>query len=238
MGRGLARALSVAATVVVAGFVGAAAQPPNPATAVHQFLQREEPRLLQYLAVRRLEAQNERFKASGWLEACTELRSGGFAFQVLAEGGSDYIRGRVLKRALEAERDAWSTGEVDRGAITAQNYEFQPLGEDATDFVRVTLKPLRHDRMLVAGTMFLGRADGDLIRIDGRLARNPSFWTSRVDVRRTYARVGGVRLPVALESIAHLRIAGRSTFRMTYQYLAVNAQNLVPQDDRCTTSAQ
>jgi len=99
--------------------------------------------------------------------------------------------------------------------------------------VKVALKPLRNDRMLVAGTILLMRADGDLVRIDGRLAKSPSFWTSRVDVRRTYARVGGVRVPVALESIAHVRIAGRSTFRMTYQYLAVNGQDLLPQDTRC-----
>jgi len=75
--------------------------------------------------------------------------------------------------------------------------------------------------MLVEGTMLLARTDGNLIGIDGRLAKNPSFWTARVEVHRIYARIAGVRLPVALESVAHIRIAGCSTFAMSYRYLSV-----------------
>lgn len=228
------RAMRIIWTAFVAGLITAAVHAEDPATGLERFLEREEPQLVQYRAIRRLEARNERFNVSGWLEACTELQpDGAFAFRVLAEGGSGYIRRRVLRKALETEREAWSTGEVQRSALTAQNYEFQPLAEDTLDAVKVALKPLRKDRMLVVGTMLLARTDGDLLQLDGRLAKNPSFWTNRVDVHRTYARIGGVRMPVALESTAHVRIAGPSTFRMTYQYLAVNGQSVSAQDDRC-----
>lgn len=70
--------------------------------------------------------------------------------------------------------------------------------------------------------MFLTPVEGDLVRVEGTLASRPSFWTRRVEVVRRYGRVGGVRVPVALESIADVRIVGRSTFRMTYHYLSVN----------------
>jgi hypothetical protein len=209
------------------------AAPADAAELVRQFLERDEPRIEQYLAVRRLEARNERFGVEGWLEACTELRRGGtFVFTVIDEGGSDYIRGRVLHKALEAEREVWTTGEMDRGGLTLANYQFQPMLEDDADVQPVRLVPLRKDRVLVDGVIRLRRSDGDLIGLDGRMVRNPSFWTTRVEVSRTYARFGGVRLPVTLESTANVRMAGRSSFVMTYEYLTANDVALAD-DARC-----
>lgn len=41
-----------------------------------------------------------------------------------------------------------------------------------------------------------------------------------------YARLGGVRMPVALESVASLLFAGRSTFHITYDYEMVNGRRV------------
>jgi hypothetical protein len=43
---------------------------------------------------------------------------------------------------------------------------------------------------------------------------------------RRYERLGGVRVPVSIESVAHVLIAGRSTFKMTYEYETVNGQRV------------
>ena len=68
------------------------------------------------------------------------------------------------------------------------------------------------------------------MRIEGRLSKAPSFWTRRVEVVRHYERINGVRVPVAIESVASVLIAGRSTFKMTYQYETINGQQVgVPQ---------
>lgn len=88
----------------------------------------------------------------------------------------------------------------------------------------------------VEGHIFLG-PDGNLVRLEGQLATNPSFWTRRVDVVRRYERIAGVRVPVALESVAHVRIAGRSTFRMSYDYLTINDRR-VRRDDRCPATGE
>jgi hypothetical protein len=45
-----------------------------------------------------------------------------------------------------------------------------------------------------------------------------------VQITRWYDRFAGVRMPTALESVANVRIAGTSTFRMTYEYESVNGQ--------------
>ena len=47
---------------------------------------------------------------------------------------------------------------------------------------------------------------------------------SWVDVSSSYAPVGGAMMPVAIESTADVRIAGLSTFSMTYHYQLVDGQ--------------
>jgi len=64
------------------------------------------------------------------------------------------------------------------------------------------------------------------VRLEGELAKNPSFWTRRVHIVRHYQRFLGIRMPVALETTAAVRIAGRSTFRVTYEYESINGQHL------------
>jgi len=149
-----------------------------------------------------------------------------FDYRVISEGGSRLIRSRVLEKALETERDAWRTGEVERNAIGPENYEFHPAEKGDGELVKIVVRPRRKSRMLVDGAILVRNGDADLVQVEGQLATNPSVWTRRVEVVREYERVAGVRVPIALESTAHVRIAGRSTFRMTYQYLHVNGENV------------
>jgi hypothetical protein len=82
----------------------------------------------------------------------------------------------------------------------------------------VSLRPRRKDRSLIDGRMFLTTVNGDLVRVEGRLARSPSFWLTRVNVVRSYRRIDGVVMPVSLETKARLRLLGSSSLRMTYRY--------------------
>ena len=84
------------------------------------------------------------------------------------------------------------------------------------------MRPLREETTLIDGALFVTDTDADLMRVEGRLAKNPSLWTRRVDIVRRYGRVGGVRVPLGVESIAQIRIAGRSEMTMTYHYEMVN----------------
>ncbi|MBI4478103.1 MAG: hypothetical protein HY654_13080 [Acidobacteria bacterium] len=201
---------------------------------VQRFLNRPDPSLTQYRAARRLEARNERFKVAGWVDACTELSpESGFRYRIVSEGGNGLIRGRVLKKALETEREARAKGEVDQSRITPENYDFvaATAGSDE-ELTKVILTPRRKSRMLIDGALFLS-PDGDLVRMEGRPASNPSFWTRRVTILRLYDRLAGVRVPLSLESTADIRIAGRSTFRMTYQYFTINGQEIPGSDAPC-----
>lgn len=189
---------------------------------VEQFLSRhEEPS--HYRATRRLEARNrDRY---GWLEAWTEYSPAtGLRYGITSEGGCDSIRGRVLKPVLEGERDLIARGVAARSALAPQNYEFHPEGLDANGLVRLRLTPRRKDGVLVNGSMLLTPHGADLVRVEGMLAKSPSFWVKSVQIVRHYQRIAGVRLPVALESTAQVRFLGASQFRMTYDYSAVDGR--------------
>lgn len=225
---------------------GVAQQPadtrqPDP-NIVQRFVTRPDPPLTRYRAARRLEARNDRFHVTGWLEACTELSpDAGFQYRVLAEGGNTLIRKRVLRKALETEWFAVAQGEIARSRIGPENYEFRPADGAAVAFdpqlAKLLITPRRKSRMLVDGAIFVARRDADLVRVEGQLALNPSFWTRRVRVARRYERVAGAHVPVAFESTAEIRIAGPSTFRMTYRYLSINGQDLPASGPPCTVGS-
>jgi hypothetical protein len=194
------------------------------AAALERFLASDHSPPQQYRALRRLAAQSDRLNASAWMEVWTEADVHGFRYEVAAEGGSREIRSRVFRAALRSEREMW--GARSRGAINPDNYTFEDRGAESSGLVSVGVKPLRKDVMLVNGSIFLRPEDGDLVRIEGTLARTPSFWTRRVTIVRRYERIAGVRVPVALESTAHVLVAGRSTMTMTYEYETVNGQRV------------
>jgi hypothetical protein len=144
----------------------------------------------------------------------------------VAQGGSEYIRKHVFVAMLNAERKVWPDDDADASAFTADNYVFEDRGTQPDGLASILLKPRRKDTLLVDGSLFLRPDDAELIRIEGRLAKPPSFWTRRVDIVRCFQRLAGVRMPVTIDSVANVRIAGRSTFRMTYDYEMVNGQHV------------
>jgi hypothetical protein len=145
----------------------------------------------------------------------------GLIYQVVAEGGSGYIRSRVLRSLLDEEQRLIARGDSASISISTDNYQLTPEGLDADRLAVVRMEPLRKERSLIAGRMFL-TLDGDLVRVDGRLAKNPSFWVSRVNVVRSYERINGVVMPVSLDTTARLRLFGSSELRMTYCYSHVD----------------
>jgi hypothetical protein len=203
------------------------AQPSPQLTVVQRFLARGEEPPVEYRALRRLEAQNLKFKQSAWMTAWTEFdRVNGLRYQIVDEGGSGYIRSKVLRAALEGEQKIWANHEPQKASFTHENYLFDDGAVASDGLESVTLKPKRKDVLLVEGALFVQPSDAELTRIEGKLSKTPSFWTRRVDVVRRYERMGGVRVPISIESVASVLIAGRSTFKMTYEYQTINGQQV------------
>lgn len=187
---------------------------------IRQFLAQDDTQR-PYRATRRLEAENG--TRAGWLEAITEYSpEHGLVYDVTAEGGSDYIRTKVLRAVLAGEQEAIARGETGRSSIGRANYTFQASGVDEDGLANVLLSPRRRERILVSGKMFLQPEDGRLVRLQGRLAKSPSFWIRNVEIVRSYESLAGTVVPVALESNAQVRFLGPATLRMTYVYSHVD----------------
>jgi hypothetical protein len=197
------------------------------AVVLDRFLMRKDEGPLSYRALRRLEARNPKFGASAWMDVWTEAdEQGGFRYQVAAEGGSGYIRRKVFLAALDGEQKMWREGEPKRAQLNHANYSFKDGERADGDLTALAISPKRKDVLLVDGWLFVKDDDGDLVRIEGQLSKTPSFWTRRVEIVRRYGRVGGAHVPLEIESVAQVLIAGRSTFRMTYEYERVNGMHV------------
>jgi hypothetical protein len=202
---------------------------------VQRFLSHQEAvPLTQYRATRHMRARNERFRKEARLHVRTTLdQVSGFRYDILTQEGSGIIRDRALIPILKAEARALSDGTAARSALTPANYEFFPGQEDGC----VQIRPRRRDVLLVQGAILVAPDDGDLLRIEGRLAKNPSFWTSRVEVTREYQRIGSVRVPIRVVSRAWVKLVGVSTFEMTYDYEEINGQPVSGGPPTAATSA-
>jgi hypothetical protein len=189
-----------------------------------RFLSRHEEPLHSYRALRRMHAWSERFNQEAWLDARTELKDGKFNYEIVAERGSDTIRDRVLRCVLKREQELVNSGDTSRAELTADNYSFAEAGRDSDGTHVVQITPRRKDVLLVDGKMVLSADGGELLRVEGRLAKNPSFWTSLVNIVRHYSRLGGVRVPVATESSAKVKFAGNAQLEVAYEYEMVNGR--------------
>ena len=225
MTRGLSRSLLATSVVVLLVAHASAAGPSGASPAILQrFLALDDPTPTQFRALRHLEARNEKFEKSAWMDVWTEADPSGFRYRIVAEDGSDYIRSRVFRASLETEREMWAAGAANEAALTPTNYVFEDRGAQPDGLASLSLKPRRKGVLLVDGSIYLNPDDGELVRMEGQLSKAPSFWTRRVEIVRWYQRIAGFRMPTLLESVANVRIAGVSTFRMTYEYESINGQ--------------
>jgi len=212
--------------LLVACGVGAHAAGLQTASIIDRFLARTDAGFVEYRALRHLSAESGKFNKKAWMDVWTELDRNGFRFEIVAEGGSGYIRSKVFRAALLGEQKLWATGEPDKAALTRDNYLFEDRGLNEERLAILGIVPRRADVLLVHGAVYLNAEDADLIRIEGRLSKTPSFWTRRVEIVRHYRRINGVRVPVEIESVASMFVWGKSTFRMTYEYETINGQRV------------
>jgi hypothetical protein len=182
--------------------------------------------LREYHALRRMHAWSERLNQEAWMDANTTLRNGHFEYTIVSERGSDTIRNKVLRTMLQREQELVNSGDADKADLTEENYNFKQPETDGDGSTVVEIQARRKDMLLVNGQMVIDPASGELVRVEGRLAKNPSFWTTLVNVVRRYARIGGVRVPVATESTAKIRFAGTSQLEVRYEYQSINGQRV------------
>jgi hypothetical protein len=215
--------------VLVAATATQAQPPPDADLVLRRFLARPDEPVIRYESRWRLEAENPRFGLSGRLVASVSLHPGsGFAFVVTSESGSGRVR-RHLTELLEKERSAHAEGLVARSSLTAENYDFSPAGP-VEDGHRLAVRPRRREDRLVEGFVVVRAEDAELLRLEGRLVKRPSFWTREVRIVREYGRVAGQRVPLVHRATARMLVAGVSRLTIRFEYDMINGV-AVPEPD-------
>jgi len=147
-------------------------------------------------------------------------------FTIISESGSKPILTRVLHRLLESEEES-SRNESNRKAValTADNYRFALRGCDTAegrDLYVMNVQPLRDNKFLYRGTVWIDALDFAVVRIDAEPAKNPSFWIKRSQIRHQYRKVGEFYLPSLNETVSEVRLGGRSVLNIRYENYKVD----------------
>jgi hypothetical protein len=231
---GLRLTLALAAIALVGRLVFALAEPTAHGgvldadhPTVERFLSSDSPPLISYRARRVLEASTRSGKLSASLEVWTSRDDAGrFFFEVIRTTGSGLIRQHVLLPALEEEQRIENQRTGEEAALSRLNYAFTVSGGAADPLVRIEITPHRASTFLLTGAIFVTPDTADLVRVEGRLSKRPSFWTRSVTIMRRYERIQGVRVPVEMRSMADIRLVGASSFSMNYKYEMINGERV------------
>ena len=173
-----------------------------------------------YTGMRRYRVENRRFNKRAEVTVRVSCQQAGAkTFEVVDESGSGFIRRRVIRKMLDAEREASTKGEREETRITPRNYDFFLVGTDITDgrssYV-LDIVPKTANRFLVRGRIWVDADEYAITRIEGSPAKNPSFWTSKIQVVHRYEKVGTFWLPVLNQSRAEVRIFGPTEVTIEY----------------------
>lgn len=131
---------------------------------------------------------------------------------VSAEGNSHGET--IVRHLLEDQTKAVVTGQAP-GAVTRANYDFRYLGEgrlDGRDCYVLQLLPQREEKSLIVGKVWVDKTTYLVRRMDGEMAKMPSWWLKSVHVTLDFEDFDGMWLQESTRAVADVRIIGKHTF--------------------------
>jgi hypothetical protein len=124
--------------------------------------------------------------------------------------GEDVVR-RILQRESEMGTEPRSQSAVDNS-----NYSFAYLGEATLEGMPcylLSLNPKRKEAQLIRGRAWVDQHSFRIRRIEGEMARSPSWLLKRVNLKIGFADVGGAWLQTDMEAVAEVRFLGSQTLK-------------------------
>jgi len=173
-----------------------------------------------YTGVRHYHFQNK--KSGKQAEITTRMtcdNAGVKTFEVISESGSGFVRSHIIRKMMDAEREASQKGEWQQSRIIPENYEFNLLGMvdlDGRSSYVLEVCPKTRNKFLIRGRIWVDAEDFAVARVEGQPAKNPSIWIRSVKIVQRYGRNGQFWLPAKNESIAQARIFGATEVVIDY----------------------
>lgn len=124
-------------------------------------------------------------------------------------GRAEYVVKNVLQHEIEITASA---EKLAGNALTEQNYDFQYLGsvvQDGHSCFLLQLKPKRKESGLVDGRVWVDKDSFLVRRVEGELAKSPSWWVKTVHVDLVYSDFQGAWLQTRMNAVAEVRCFGK-----------------------------
>jgi hypothetical protein len=141
----------------------------------------------------------------------------GKSFRIVTQSGSKMLCEKVLKRAVESEKEA--SQDKAAMALTAANYRFRLLGSEnvgGRPAYVLEVEPISPSKFLIRGKIWVDAEEFALVKIDAEPAKNPSFWIARTQIEQFCTRTNGFWLPERNRSETKVRIGGTAVFTIDY----------------------
>ncbi len=135
---------------------------------------------------------------------------------------------QVVRNLLDHEVETASNRSQARTAVTRDNYDFKPC-------YLLGLKPKRKEKDLIAGQAWVDTHSFFVRRIEGEIAKTPSWWLKAVRVKLAFADFEGTWLQTSMEAIADVRIVGPHT--LTSQILDYRGTDVIASTQTRSRSA-
>ncbi|WP_433968559.1 hypothetical protein [Tunturiibacter gelidiferens] len=173
-----------------------------------------------YRGMRRYVLENDRMKKHAEMVVRVEGDADETKhFEVVSEEGWKAAQKHVLQRMLATESEASSPEMRQKARLSSENYEFYmartELLDDRMAYI-IDVVPRRRDGLLFEGQIWIDAQDYALARVEGKPAKNPSFWTSSVRFVHAYQKSGPFWFPTSTESVTDVRIFGATSLTIHY----------------------
>lgn len=146
----------------------------------------------------------------------------GKSFRIISQSGAMLLRDAVLKRALDSEKEASKMKATT--ALTPANYSFHLMGTGQVNgqpAYILDVKPLKPEKFLYRGTIWVDAASFGVMKIEGAPAKNPSMWISHATISVTDELTNGFWLPQETRSQTTVRLGGRATLTIDYGHYQI-----------------
>jgi hypothetical protein len=172
-----------------------------------------------YLGRREYVLENHQFNKRAEMLVSITCDGNGKHFEVLSEDGWKSANKHVLHPMVETESDNSRPQRRAKSRITSENYSFRMietgLFEGRMAYV-IEAIPRREDKALFRGRIWVDTEDYALLRVEGEPAKNPSFWTRKVNFVQQYYKSGDFWFPLSTTSVTNARIFGTTDVTIRY----------------------
>ncbi|MCU1294766.1 MAG: putative sigma regulatory protein MucB/RseB [Bryobacterales bacterium] len=183
-----------------------------------------EEKLAGYTAIEQYTVYNSHFAQTAELTARVRYQKRiGKRYEVLSRKGPRFLEERVLRRILKEDAQLSRNAERSHTLLTSSNYSMNVTG---TQTMRgklcyvISIHPRSREFSLIEGTAWVDVKDLSLLRIEGKPAASPSFWTGQPLIEREYTIIDGLSFPHHSRATSKGFFGGKSQLDINYsQYL-------------------